>query len=228
MAYKLFLFDVDDTLLDFRASERRSLTHVFAELGIADPKHEIFATYRTESDRLWIQLEHGKISKDFLKGERFKQTFAKHKIDADPHRASELYLHALQETVVLIDHAQEILQDLSKIGEIGIVTNGIDTVQHHRLKKSKLDQYISFVAVSESAGFAKPDVRFFEHTAKLAKNFSKDSVLVIGDRLETDILGAHNFGVDACWYNPQKSKVVGEVIPKHEISHLSEIRALKK
>jgi 2-haloacid dehalogenase len=228
MAYKLFLFDVDDTLLDFKASERISITHVFEELGIHDPKNDIFTTYKTETDKLWKQLEAGQISKDFLKSERFKRTFATYKIQADPHKASDLYLQALQETVVLIDHAKEILQDLSRVGEVGIVTNGIESVQHHRLKKSRLDQFISFVAVSESAGFAKPDVRFFEHTARLAKKFSKDSALVIGDRLETDILGARNFGVDSCWFNPHRLEIHGDIKPRHKIFHLSEIRGLKK
>ena len=93
-----------------------------------------------------------------------------------------------------------------------------------RIKNSKLDSYISFVSVSEECGYAKPDVRFFEYSAKLAKKFLKSSALVIGDRLETDVLGAHNFGLDACWFNPQLQTRSQEIAPKFEIKHLSEIR----
>ena len=35
------------------------------------------------------------------------------------------------------------------------------------------------------------------------KKISKMRVLVIGDRIVTDIKGAQDFGVDACWYNPK-------------------------
>ncbi len=60
----------------------------------------------------------------------------------------------------------------------------------------------------------------------MAKSFSKHSALVIGDRLETDILGAHNYGLDACWFNPTNAQNTLNIKPKYEISHLTEIKKL--
>src|SRR3989338_11477777 len=108
MPYSLFLFDADDTLFNFAASERESLVSTFGQLGIRDMSDEIYQSYRFESSQLWAQLEQGKITKDFLKVERFKRTFEKHGLDLDANKASALYLDILPETVILMDHALEI------------------------------------------------------------------------------------------------------------------------
>ena len=42
MTYQLFLFDLDDTLLDFRASEKRSFLHTMHELGLRDDIDSLF------------------------------------------------------------------------------------------------------------------------------------------------------------------------------------------
>jgi 2-haloacid dehalogenase len=226
MAYNLFLFDADDTLFDFKASETLSFSSTLRQLGVVTDLQPIYKTYRAESARLWALLEQGQTTKDFLKVERFRRTFAKHDVDCDPEKASACYLDTLPETVVLIEHAIEICQFLSSIGEIGIITNGIESVQRRRLKNSSLSPYIRFMAVSEECGHAKPDTRFFEYSVKMATAFSKSSSLVIGDRVETDIQGAHNFGVDSCLFNPHRLENSNQVKAKYEISHLSQLREI--
>jgi YjjG family noncanonical pyrimidine nucleotidase len=226
MAYHLFLFDVDDTLFDFKAAERQSFASVIGDLADHSDLENLFHTYRLESERVWRLLELNKISKDELKVERFKRTFEKHRLEIDPVRASDLYLESLSESDILIPYAFEICQLLSQVGEIGIVTNGIASVQKKRLSKSKIAPFLSFIAVSEDCGFAKPDTRFFEYSAKLAKKFAPRSSLVIGDRLEADIAGAHAFGLDACLFNPHKKPNHTDIRPKHEIFHLSELQQI--
>lgn len=225
MKYELFLFDLDDTLLDFKASEKLSFQRCLNSFEIGNFE-EIFATYQAENRKLWQLFEEGKTTKDDLKVERFRKTFALHGIDADPLAASKRYLDALPETVVLIDHAEELLQWLSEHGEIGIITNGIHLSQTLRIKNSPLKDDINFVCVSEECGFAKPDVRFFEYSATLAKKFDKKSSLVIGDRWEADIIGAHQFGVDSVWFNPEGKARPGSPTPSYEIKHLSELKKL--
>ena len=225
MKYDLFLFDLDDTLLDFRASEKLSFERAMTSLSL-QLSEDIFHTYQTENRNLWKLFEEGKTTKNELKVERFRKTFSLHGIDHDPEIASKRYLDALPETVVLIDHAVELLEWLHPKGEIGIITNGIHYTQTQRIQNSVLARFISFVSVSEECGFAKPDVRFFEYSSTMAKKFRKESALVIGDRWEADILGAHHFGVDSVWFNPEKKKRPGDPAPSYEITHLSELRKL--
>lgn len=225
MKYDLFLFDLDDTLLDFRSSEKLSFERSLSSL-LLPVTDGLFASYQVENRELWRLFEEGRTTKDELKVERFRRTFALNGIDADPVLASHRYLEALPETVVLIDYAVELLEWLSEHGEIGIITNGIHHTQTQRIKNSPLSMFINFVSVSEECGFAKPDVRFFEYASTMAKKFDKSSSLVIGDRWEADIVGAHQFGVDSVWFNPQKKSRPGGPAPSHEIQHLSELRNL--
>lgn len=225
MKYELFLFDLDDTLLDFRASEKLSFQRALSAFGIPQTE-EIFLTYQAENRKLWRLFEEGKTTKDELKVERFRKTFSLLGIEQDPGSVSNKYLAALPETVVLIDYAVELLEWLHPRGEIGIVTNGIHATQTARIRNSPLSNFISFVCVSEECGFAKPDPRFFEHSSRMARKFRKETSLVIGDRWEADILGAHQFGVDSVWFNPEKKERPGEPGPAFEISHLSELRTM--
>ena len=228
MKYDLFLFDLDDTLLDFRESERLSFSMTLESLGLKENLTSLYEQYQVENRALWTLFEQAQTTKEHLKVERFRRIFKKNGIDIDPEIASDRYLDTLPSTVVLIDHAVEICEWLHSHGEIGILTNGMHATQTLRIQNSKLAPYLSFVSVSEECGYAKPDVRFFEHSIKMAKKFSKSSAIMIGDRLETDILGAHAFGLDSCWYNPQQTKHQESFAPTYEIKHLSELRTILK
>lgn len=227
MKYELFLFDLDDTLLDFKASERLSFVSAMNSMGLKEDLENLYRTYQLENAALWKRFEQGKITKDLLKVERFRKLFEIHSIEIDAVQTSNRYLEALPEAVVLIDHALELCEFLSSKGELGIITNGMQATQVQRLSRSKLAPFISFMAVSEEAGYAKPDVRFFEHTVKQARKFNKNSTLMVGDKLETDILGAHHFGIDSCWFNPERIQIqADEISPKMEITHLSELKKI--
>ncbi len=224
MKYNLFLFDLDDTLLDFKESERLSFFLSLQSLGLKNEIDDLFKIYQVENSALWKLLEQGKTTKEHLKVERFRKTFNQLKIDIDPELASTRYLDTLPETVVLLDHAVELCQWIAANGELGIITNGIHAVQNQRIKKSALAPYISFVSVSEECGHAKPDVRFFEYSAKMAKSFSKDKTIIVGDRPEADIQGAMNFGIDSCWFNPKGLTLPQELKATYEIRSLSEFK----
>lgn len=223
MKYRQFLFDLDDTLLDFKASEALSFERTLATLGLAGEAAAIFPHYQRENSALWADFERGLVAKDWLKVERFRRAFAHHGIDADPGAASTRYLDCLPETVVLIDGAQRLCERIAAIGEIGIITNGIEAVQATRIANSGLGQYLSFVATSETCGHAKPDVRFFEYSAGKFRSFARAQAIIVGDRLDADIAGAGRFGIDSCWFNPLKAAREGDIVPTYEVAHLDEI-----
>jgi len=221
--HALFLFDLDDTLLDFRASEQLSFARAMLALGYDGPLDGIFAHYQAINLALWRSFEAGTVSKDFLKVERFRQAFALGGIALDPEAASRLYLEALPETVVLVDGARELCAALCEHGEIGIVTNGVDHIQQRRIASSGLSSCLSFVATSEACGFAKPDVRIFDYAAAMARAFVPDSTIIVGDRLDADILGANRFGIDSCWFNPDGMANGSAAVPTFEVTHLQDL-----
>lgn len=227
MAYDLFLFDADDTLFDFKACERHAFAATLGHCGFAGDLAALYATYVTESEALWREVEKGAITKEFLKAERFRRTFSHHMLELSAELAGTTYLDRLPDTCVLIEGAAELLAALKARGaRVGIITNGFEIVQTRRLASSGLAPSIDFMVVSEQCGFAKPDVRFFEHTAGLNQGFDKTRTLVVGDRLETDVAGAHAFGVDACWFNPKGLPAPATLRPKYEIRRLAELLPL--
>jgi len=223
MKHTLFLFDLDDTLLDFKASEQLSFVRTMQALGLRDGIAGLFPKYQAINVALWRSFERGEVSKDFLKVERFRQTFAQNALDIDPAAASHLYLESLSETVVLIDGAKEVCETLGAIGEVGIITNGVESIQSRRIASSGLGDHISFVSTSEACGYAKPDSRFFDYTAKMARAFAHRETIIVGDRLDADILGANRFGIDSCWFNPGRAANASQAVPTCEVGSLHEI-----
>ena len=226
MKHSLFLFDLDDTLLDFRASEKLSFERVLRELGLVGGVDDLFLQYQGINIELWRAFEAGAVSKEFLKVERFRKTFAANGLELDPQRASHRYLESLSENVVLIDGARRLCESLAAFGEVGIITNGVASIQERRIASSGLGDYISFTATSEACGYAKPDSRFFDYATKMARSFNKDETIIVGDRLDADILGVNRFGIESCWYNPGRLANDTEALPTFEAAHLDDIAPL--
>jgi 2-haloacid dehalogenase len=86
-----------------------------------------------------------------------------------------------------------------------------------------LRDYISFVSTSEASGYAKPDVRFFEYASQMARSFSKPDSIIVGDRLDADILGANRYGIESCWFNPERVANESEAVPSYEVGSLHDI-----
>ena len=78
--------------------------------------------------------------------------------------------------------------------QLYIVTNGNAVSQMSRLERSGLLPYVQDVFVSEDAGAAKPDVRYFDYAFSRIPGFEKERALLIGDSLTSDMLGAQNTG----------------------------------
>ena len=226
MTYQLFLFDLDDTLLDYQQSERLCFTQALQEIGFLADASALFGQFQAINFELWRRFEAGAISREHLKAERWRRTFLENQLELDHALASRLYLESFSDSVVLVDGAEQVCEALAAIGEVGVITNGVDEVQKRRLAASGLLRHISFVSTSEAAGFAKPDIRFFEHTARLARPFDKRQALIIGDRLEADIAGAMQYGIDSCWFNPRHLANASPATPTHEVHSLRELTAL--
>jgi FMN phosphatase YigB (HAD superfamily) len=87
-----YLFDVDDTLLDFGISEKNALHEAFLEFGLPTGAEDYARCYQEISKVLWRDLEQGHIDLTILGVERFKRLFLKHGLDMDADEFSRAYL----------------------------------------------------------------------------------------------------------------------------------------
>ena len=189
------LFDADGTLYDFAETERRALSRLFGEYGIDGGSRPI---YEEGNRKCWEMYEDGRISIAFLSTERFRMFFSRLGKDWDPEEAGNRYTRYLGKEGILIPGAEECLQELQGRYSISLITNGIGCVQRDRIRRTDTGKYYSHVFISEDIGYAKPDPRFF--SAVLSElGAEKESCIVIGDSLTSDIRGAELSGIDSIY-----------------------------
>jgi FMN phosphatase YigB (HAD superfamily) len=111
---------------------------------------------------------------------------------------------------------------------MGIITNGFTQLQHIRLERTGFLPYFSPVVISELVGVAKPNALIFEDALRKMNHPDKKHVLMVGDTLESDILGGNSFGFDTCWLNHHSKQHPAEITPTHQISSLTELLAWLK
>lgn len=222
MKYKTLLFDVDDTLLDFKQNEQVSMQKLFDYVG-HPLTEEIFERYKRINHQLWASFECGEITKDEVIGTRFQKLFSELSIDVTGKQVEAYYQEQLSNGVYLFEGAYELCQQLSTEFDLYIVTNGIANTQYKRLKSAGLDKLFQSIFVSEEVGYQKPDIQFFQRVFEDIKSFEKDRTLIIGDSLTSDILGGNNAGIDTCWYNPRKLEEHELIKATYEIHQLNEI-----
>jgi 2-haloacid dehalogenase len=194
------LFDLDDTLLDFTLSQRDSLKDVLLSIGLRPEQDLFFATFQRINSELWDDFQSGRVTKEFLRVERFTRFTNHFSIEADPLVLASLFVEKLSQSVHEIKGATQLCEKLKNNGiEIAIVTNGFKKVQESRILKSGLHRFIRTLVVSEEVGFAKPHPKIFE-IALNRLGLKAHEVLVVGDRLDADIQGAKNIGAKSCLF----------------------------
>lgn len=220
--YQWLFFDADGTLFDFEKSQALALARVFQHHGIPyDSTH--LATFRQINAELWHALEQRRVTPDELKVRRFELLLAAVGTPHAPGSFGEVYLQFLGACPELIDGAAELLQALRSQYRIAILTNGLRKVQRRRLERSAIRDYVSEIIVSEEIGHAKPAREYFDIAFARAGNPAKHVVLMIGDNWNSDILGAGQFGIDTCWYNPGRQPRPASPVITHEIVALEEL-----
>lgn len=226
MRYDVILFDADETLFDFKKSEREAFKNTMLEFGINYNEAYHLKIYQDINTAIWIELEKGLITQEKLKIDRFSRLAKQLNIDFDPSDFSKCYMKHLANASFLYDGSMELIETLSKYYRLSIVTNGLKDVQNKRIRKSPIAKYFEDVVISEEINLSKPNPEIFNHALKNLEHTNKCSVLMIGDSLTSDIQGGINAGIDTCWYNPNKKSNASGIMPTYEVSNFKALSHL--
>ncbi len=219
--YTTLYFDLDNTLLDFSATEHKAIRNLFAlhKLPISNEK---IARYSAINLTWWERFEKGKIKKHEIYSGRFSEYLAFYGLNGDPKKMSEDYFEFLSQGYDIIDGADKALEYIKNKGyTVCITTNGMSRTQYRRIDNCSIKKYFDYIFVSEDAGHQKPETEYFDYVMSNTSEKDKSKILVIGDSISSDILGGINFGVDTCWLNPKGKS--GAYKPTYEITNIMQI-----
>lgn len=223
MKVKHVFFDLDHTLWDFEVNSAAAYKKIFNDYDIDLNVNKFLNYYKGINLRYWKLYREDKISRDMLRYRRLKDTFDFLKysvLDETINKLTDAYLEYLPNYNKLFDGTHEILTYLDAKYKLHIITNGLNSVQIEKLKKSRIDKYFDKIITSESVGVKKPNSKIFEFALKFADANPNESVM-IGDNWEADIMGAKNKGMYVIYCNFDNEQV-DDSIPS--IDSLEDIR----
>lgn len=225
---RVILWDIDNTLLSFSKAEVAAFSREFEEFGIGEFTEELLKDYSVINKRRWQALERGEMTKPEVTVGRFVEFFGLLGIDTSIAAAFDRrYQELLGEYIYFNDDAYEIIKDLKGKVLQCAASNGTKIAQTGKLKNSGLGELFDLVFISEDVGAEKPAKAFFDKALADVKaqigEVALDEVLMIGDSLTSDIKGANNAGIKACWYNPEGLACDKDVQIDFEIMDLHEV-----
>lgn len=225
--YEVVLFDLDHTLWDYETNSKEALIELYAHYdlknrGVTLPAFlDSFARINTE---LWDLYDRGLLHRDVIRLHRFERILLEVGIDDRPLslQLSSDYIEQSPRKPNLIEGAREVLDYLFPKYPLVVVTNGFDDVQAVKMNCSGIAHYFKDVVTSAKAGFKKPAREIFDF-ALARHNKNPHQAIMIGDNLQTDILGAINADIDAVHFDLNGH--VGSQA-SHKISKLTEIKKI--
>ena len=224
MKYKIIIFDADDTLFDFKKSEREAFKNTMEEFNLEYDENYHFKVYKEINNTLWNDFELGIIPQEKINEVRFKIFSDALNIKFNTDKFADSYIKNLGNASFLYEESTELIKYLYKDYILFIVTNGLKDVQNNRIKKSSIAKYFKNIIVSDEVKVAKPNPKIFEYALNDTTNTYSDEILVVGDSLSSDIQGGINLKADTCWYNPNKIENKTTINPTYEISNLMDLK----
>lgn len=224
--YQHIFFDLDDTLWDFKRNAEETLDELFVEFeleklgenvtlqNLKDKFHEV-NTY------LWQQFNQNKINKEELRNQRFLMILNQLNVPIPQipfQELAEAYLNKAPFKPYLLPYTKEILVYLKeKKYTLHIITNGFEHIQHQKINTTKINEFFDLIITSEQANVKKPNKAIFEYATNIL-NTNPNNCLMIGDNLETDIMGAMQADWDNVWLNTKN--IDADILPTYTISNL--------
>lgn len=208
MNVSVVMFDLDDTLFAHAASVRSGVlahrTSHGGELAAADEAAE-WERWHALEEQHYVRYLHGELEFQEQRRVRVRAFVEPYGVDlADDASADawyEAYFDRYREAWHLHDDAIPCLDALAESlpgVRLGIITNAALDGQREKLQAVDALHRFDHVIASEEVGVAKPGARIFE-VAVQAFGVAPEQAAYIGDRLETDALGAAAAGLTGVW-----------------------------
>lgn len=223
MTGKAVFFDIDDTLLDtshFAETARQAAIEAMVENGLPLTRDEAYQLLKEI-----IKEKGSNYDKHF--NVLTKKVLGKE----DPflialgmttyHNVKFALLRPFPRTTDILLYLR------AKGYHLGAISNGITIKQWEKLIRLRIHSFFDSVITSQEIGISKPDIGIFEEAMK-QMNCKPEKSIMVGNKLDIDIMGAVNAGMKAVLVNSEITEEEKEKIKDLDIEVLSNISELDK
>jgi len=209
--YKAIFIDIDDTILDYvpccREAFNAALSALNSQFSILNSQFStLFDLFFSISGRLFSEAKHGQHTVAEVM-ELYPREFIERcglvkqeDMDAMTDTFKHAFRAAWAKTHTLVPGAKETLQTLHDKGyRLFAASNSFLHLQRSRLEQAGLLHLFEDTYISIDIGFDKPDIRFYEEALRRCQ-LTPNDVLMVGDSMTTDIIGAQKAGLDTCFF----------------------------
>jgi putative hydrolase of the HAD superfamily len=228
------LFDLDDTLFAHRQAVATGIiAHTHALSGETRDADLEIARWRALEEQHYHRYLAGEL--DF-----FGQRRARARGFVEPYGVSladdpaadawyDGYFAEYERAWELHDDTLPCLDALSAL-RLGVITNGELAFQEHKVEAMGIARRFEHIVASGSLEFTKPDPRIFEYACERFE-VPVESAMYVGDRLQTDAIGAASAGLSGVWLDRGGAASPDEMRSAaasgvHVIATLTELAAL--
>lgn len=202
------IFDLDDTLYDFKTIDPIAISEV-CEYGakLVGVSHDDFMEAYAHGKR---KIKDTLPEVAAIHNRIFYIQFALEYLKVNPYgRAAELNDYYWERFLEKITPFPGVVETLTKLKEKNIstslCTDMLADKQFRKMKVLGLDSLMTHMVSSEEVGIEKPDKRMFLRALdKLG--VAPAEALMVGDNLKKDIMGAQSIGIRGLWRSEDTAK----------------------
>lgn len=226
--FKLILFDLDDTLVDFATAEDHAILLCWERFFKTIISLECFKkTFRRLNRQIWHEVAVGKLIPTRVSYERARRVF-KHFGLRTTHAGElgELFARALGQIAIWLPGAEQGFKRIASRYPVGLITNGLAAVQNPRIDRLGIRSYFRTLQISDHADTLKPRADLFCRAMAEAES-NPEQTLMVGDSVFSDFQGAINAGIDFCWVKPDSHPLpLGFPAPRYHVKSVVELDSI--
>lgn len=198
---KYILIDLDGTLLDFKTGEKESFSKTIEELTSYKVSEEDKLKFSEINDFYFNEYKNKKMDRNKFHLNRFKYMLNYLNLEYDPVKMDLYYVNELKYHAEIFNDVIEILDYLYPNYKLYVASNGMKEVQIKRMEIADIKKYFINYYISEEVGYNKPDKEFFQYIFNDIKDPNKDEYIIIGDRIDSDIIGGKDSNIKTIYLN---------------------------
>ena len=223
---KIIFWDLDGTLISLDTAERNGVKNALIEIGLANIYSDaLYDDYHLINKHCWEKLETKDMTLEEVYHARFRFLFDKYNIDYDTLEFNKIYQKHMSNAVREIDNSVQLLTELKPHVKQYITTNGVIEVQARKIRIGGFDKIVDGSFISEETGHNKPDKRFYQYVLDhINEKVALDEILMVGDSQTSDMTGANNIGIKACYVNREKEAIRDTVHIDYCIDNIWEVK----